>query len=312
MAGISAANLLTCRDASMLLSAFNMVANDDRGGEVKQLFFAPGRQRFELLRWVLTAIDPTGKTERELGAGDESLEALIERITSVLKKLNPARAREFAAFAVGTAPYSDQTRLWRALLGTAEMVQNSEGSSAASASSTFTRPGTARITFKPTVASTPMPQVEPSVASSSSVKHEGKAAKCLWHSDSGSGPSAKLAAAEEDPLEKLIQKLEESIRIDKTKLAAAAVSQEPEEPPLDDQRCASYRQAAERLVRAGQRLMQGQPSRVPPLVLDDEDREVVAAARTSLEALQSNLLHATLLNALEGRAKNRPRGTRFK
>lgn len=279
-----------------------MVANDDRGGEVKQLFFAPGRQRFELLRWVLTAIDPTGKTERELGAGDESLEALIERITSVLKKLNPARAREFAAFAVGTAAYSDQTRLWRSLLGTAEMVQNSEGSSAAS---TFQA-------FKPTVASTPMPQVEPSVASSSSVKHEGKAAKCLWHSDSGSGPSAKLAVAEEDPLEKLIQKLEESIRIDKTKLAAAAVSQEPEEPPLDDQRCASYRQAAERLVRAGQRLMQGQPSRVPPLVLDDEDREAVAAARTSLEALQRNLLHATLLNALEGRAKNRPRGTRFK
>lgn len=293
----------------MLLSAFNMVANDDRSGEVKQLFFAPGRQRFELLRWVLTAIDPTGKTERELGAGDESLEALIERITSVLKKLNPARAREFAAFAVGTATYSDQTRLWRSLLGTAEMVQNSEGSSA---SSTFTRPGTARITFKPTVASTPMPQVEPSVASSSSVKHEGKAAKCLWHSDSGSGPSAKLVVAEEDPLEKLIQKLEESICIDKTKLAAAAASQEPEEPPLDDQHCASYRQAAERLVRASQCLIQGQPSRVPPLVLDDEDREVVPAARTSLGALQRNLLHATLLNALEGHAKNRPRGTRFK
>ncbi|XP_054928782.1 uncharacterized protein [Dermacentor andersoni] len=308
MAGISAANLLNCRDASMLLGAFNMIANDDNG-EVKQLFFAPGRQRLELLRWVLTAIDPSGKTEQELGAGDGTREALTERISSVLKRLNPARAQDFAAFAEGTAADSDQTRLWHMLLGTAEMVQNSEGSSA---SSTFSRPCSGSMTFKPMVASTPMPQVGPSVVSSSSDKREGKAAKCLWHSDNGARPSDKSTVAEEDPLDVLIKQLEESIRVDKAMLAAAAASPEPEEPPLDHRLCASYRQAAERLVKAGKSLMQGPPSHLPPLVLDDKDGRLVAAARASLEALKSNLFHATLLNALEGHAKNRSCGTRFK
>ncbi|XP_070390609.1 uncharacterized protein [Dermacentor albipictus] len=309
MAGISAANLLNCRDASMpmLLRAFNMIANDDNG-EVKQLFFAVGRQRLKLLRWVLTAIDPSGETERELGAGDGTGEALIERISSVLKKQNPARTQEFAAFAEGTAADNVQRRLWHMLLGTAEMVQNSESSSP---SSPFSRPCSGDTTFEPTVASSPIPQAEPS-AVSSLVKREEKATKRLWHSDDGAGPSDKSTAAEEDPLDGLIKQLEESIAVDKAKLAAAAASPDPEEPPLDPRLCASYRQAAERLVKAGESLMQGPPSRLPPLVLNDEDGKLVAAAREALEALRSNLLHATLLNALEGRAKIRPRDTRFK
>lgn len=300
MSGMSVTDLAKCRDASVLLGAFDLHAND-RSSDVKHLFFAPSRQRLELLRWVLIAIDPSGSSEREL-AGDDSIEALTKRVTSVLLKLNPRRAKEFAAFAEGTAPESEQKRLWQLLLGSAEFGQNSEASSRSS-----TAPCTANMTFKPTVASTPMPQVEPVTVSSSNVKHEGKTGRCLWRSDDRPVPVSK-AADGKDPVDHLVNRLEESIRLNKAKLDGAVASQEPDEAPLDVLLCRSYRQAAERLVKAGERLSEVPPPCVPPVRLDEEAEKLVADTTTTLEALKANLYCATALRALNGYAKDKPCG----
>ncbi|KAH7973319.1 hypothetical protein HPB52_024127 [Rhipicephalus sanguineus] len=104
MSGMSVADLVKCRDASVLLGAFNMHTNDDGDDEIHDFFFAPGLERLELLCWVLVAIDPSGKHERELNTGEDSAAALTKRATSVLSHLNPRRVKEFAAFARGTAP----------------------------------------------------------------------------------------------------------------------------------------------------------------------------------------------------------------
>lgn len=300
MSGMSVADLVKCRDASVLLGAFDMHAND-RSSDVKHLFFAPSRQRLELLRWVLIAIDPSGNTEREL-AGDDSIEALTKRVTSVLLKLNPRRTKEFAAFAEGTAPGGEQKRLWQLLLGSAELAQSSEASSRSS-----TAPCTANMTFKPTVASTPMPQLELATMSSSSVKHEGKTGRCLWRSDDKPIPVSK-AADEKDPLDHLVNRLEESIRLNKAKLDAAVVLQEPNEAPLDALLCRSYYQAAERLVKAGERLSEVPPPCVPPVRLGEEDEKLVADTVATLETLKTNLFYATVLRALNGHAKDKPCG----
>ncbi|KAL1460395.1 hypothetical protein MTO96_043317 [Rhipicephalus appendiculatus] len=252
MSGMSVADLVKCRDAAVLQGAFNMQANDDGDDEIRDLFFAPGLERLGLLRWVLITIDPSGKHERELNTGDDSAEALTKRLAKVLSYLNPRRAEEFAAFARGTAPISQQKPIWELLLGTAEFVQNppeeeSWGSSTASRA--------ADMTFKPTVASTPMPQVEPAAASSSNVKHEGKAAKCLWQPDDLAASGA-TAAAGTNPVDDLIEQLEKAVQFSKERLAALEASQEPEEPPLDAALCASYRRAVEQLVTAGDCMMQ--------------------------------------------------------
>ncbi|XP_037499328.1 uncharacterized protein LOC119373376 [Rhipicephalus sanguineus] len=305
MSGMSVADLVKCRDASVLLGAFNMHTNDDGDDEIHDFFFAPGLERLELLCWVLVAIDPSGKHERELNTGEDSAAALTKRATSVLSHLNPRRVKEFAAFARGTAPVSKQKPIWELLLGTAEFVQNlEEGSSGSSAASCA-----ADMTFKPTVASTPMPQAEPTVASLSNMKHEGKAAKCLWQSDDLAAPGVKSAAGT-DPVDHVIEQLEEAILVSKKRLAALEASQEPEEPPLDAPLCARYRRAAEELARAGDCMAQVPPPRVPPVVLDEEGEKLIADTLNFLRAFRNNVCYATLLNAMEGHAqKGRSRDT---
>ncbi|KAH7932590.1 hypothetical protein HPB51_029211 [Rhipicephalus microplus] len=156
MSAMSVLDLVKCHDASMLLGAFNMHCMQEVGdedGEIRDLFFAPGTKRLELLRWVLIAIDPSGKHARELNTGDDCTE---ESLTKVLSYLNPRRVKEFAAFVRGTAPVREQKVIWELLLGTADFVQNTpeDESSGFSTASWSTA-----MTFKPTVASTPMPQV---------------------------------------------------------------------------------------------------------------------------------------------------------
>lgn len=306
MSGMSVLDLVKCHDASMLLGAFNMHCMEEVGdedGEIRDLFFAPGTKRLELLRWVLIAIDPSGKHARELNTGDDCTE---ESLTKVLSYLNPRRVKEFAAFVRGTAPFREQKVIWELLLGTADFVQNppeDESSGFATAS------WSTAMTFKPTVASTPMPQVEQAGASSSNVKHEGTAARCLWQTDDLSKAGEKREA-ETEYFDNLIKVLEKGVQFSKERLAALEASQEPEEPPLNMALCEYYGQTVKHLMKARKAMLEMPPPSVPPVVLDEEGEKLIAKAKEYLEDFRTQVCCTTMLKALAGSAEaHKPRGT---
>ncbi|KAL3197129.1 hypothetical protein MRX96_045015 [Rhipicephalus microplus] len=264
MSAMSVLDLVKCHDASMLLGAFNMHCMQEVGdedGEIRDLFFAPGTKRLELLRWVLIAIDPSGKHAQAL-------------LPSANRRLS------------GSCSWGRQISF---------RIPPEDESSGFSTASWSTA-----MTFKPTVASTPMPQVEQAGASSSNVKHEGTAARCLWQTDDLSEAGEKREA-ETEYLDNLFSK---------ERLAALEASQEPEEPPLNMALCEYYGQTVKHLMKARKAMLEMPPPSVPPVVLDEEGEKLIAKAKEYLEDFRTQVCCTTMLKALAGSAEaHKPRGT---
>ncbi|XP_075732476.1 uncharacterized protein LOC142775045 [Rhipicephalus microplus] len=165
------------------------------------------------------------------------------------------------------------------------------------------------MTFKSTVASTPMPQVKQDGAFSSNLKHEGTVGRRLWHPDDLSTAEEKQEA-ETEYLDNLIKEIENGVQLSKERLAALEASQEPEKPPLDVALCEYYDQTFEHLMKAHEAMLEMPPSSVPPVGLDEEGEKLIAKAKEYLEDFTTQVCCTIVLKALTGGAEaHEPRGT---